>query len=357
MTLRSTPAALGFRLPAEWEPHEATWLSWPHKEASWPGAFAPIPALFAEITRHLAESELVRINVADAEVAADVRRLLQRHPVDLSRIRFHHHPTDDAWCRDHGAIYVVREVNGRRERAITDWDYNAWGGKYPPFAQDNAIPQRIAAEFGEQRFVPGMVLEGGSIDVNGCGDLLTTEGCLLHANRNPTLTRAQIEDRLRQYLGVQRIHWLGEGIGGDDTDGHVDDLTRFVTANTIVTMVEADRTDENHAALQENFDRLQHLRTAAGQRFQIIPLQMPEPAFFQGQRLPASYANFYIANTRVLVPIFHTRHDAAALETLQRIFPTRKVVGIHCSELVWGLGAIHCITHEQPAGEISVEQK
>jgi agmatine deiminase len=337
-------------MPAEWEPHEATWLSWPHKLESWPGAFEEIPGIFVEMVRFLAESERIRINVADDAMAAEVRGLLKKGGVDLTPISFHFNPTNDAWCRDHGPIYVVRDQHGRRERAITDWKYNAWGGKYPPYDLDDAIPVRIAAEFNELRFDGGMVLEGGSIDVNGTGSLLTSEACLLNPNRNPDLNREQIEQRLRDYLGVTNILWLGDGIVGDDTDGHIDDLTRFVSQDTVVTMVEPDTAEENHALLEDNLKRLQGMKTEDGRPLKIVTLPMPDAVMFQDQRLPASYANFYIANRRVLVPMYGCKQDNVVLETLQRLFPDRLVLGINCTPLVWGLGAIHCVSQQQPEG-------
>lgn len=336
-------------MPAEWAPHEATWLSWPHKEESWPGEFEPVPEIFAQIAGVLSESELVRINVADEEMANEVRTLLKRGGVNPDAIRFHLNPTNDAWVRDHGPIYVVRETDGKRERAIVDWEYNAWGGKYPPFDLDNAVPQRIATDSGETVFSPGIVMEGGSIDVNGCGDLLTTTSCLLHPNRNPQLGQAEIEQHLRDHLGVTNILWLGDGIVGDDTDGHIDDLTRFVAEDTVVTVVEADPQDANYAPLQENLARLNTMRLADGRALRVVELPMPSPVFFGEDRLPASYANFLIANRRVLVPVYGDRQDQTALDTLQRLFPDRMVVGIDCRPLVWGLGAIHCVTQQQPA--------
>jgi agmatine deiminase len=339
-------------MPAEWEPHEATWLSWPHKEESWPGAFEPVPEAFAQIAAVLAESELVRINVSDEEMAERVSRLLRRGGVNPEAIRFHFNPTNDAWVRDHGPIYVVRDSSasedGQSRRAIIDWEYNAWGNKYPPYDLDNVVPSRIAADSGETRFVPGIVMEGGSIDVNGRGTLLTTEACLLNLNRNPQLSKSDIERYLRDYLGVGHILWLGDGIVGDDTDGHIDDLTRFVAPDTVVTLIEEDRTDENYGPLQENLKRLQSMRDQDGQPLKIVTLPMPGPLYFNDQRLPASYANFYIANRRVLVPVYNHKNDQVALETLQRLFPERLVLGIDCTPLVWGLGAIHCVTQQQP---------
>ena len=335
-------------MPAEWEPHEATWLSWPHKEESWPGAFEPVPAIFVEITRHLAESELVRINVADQDAAARVRELLRRGGVNLDAVRFHLIPTNDAWARDHGPVYVIRETGGLRERAIVDWGYNAWGNKYPPYDLDDVVPQRIAELSREVLFQPGIVMEGGSFDVNGRGTLLTTESCLLNPNRNPDASREQIEWYLREYLGVNRILWLGEGIVGDDTDGHIDDLSRFVGPNTVITAIEADPTDENYIALRENLARLKAMTDQDGRKLRVVTMPMPGPIYFDGQRLPASYANFYIANCTVILPTFGHENDVRAIEILQGLYPDRRVVGIDCTDLVWGLGAVHCVTQQQP---------
>src|SRR4026209_1755017 len=251
-----TPSSLGFRMPPEWAPHRGTWLSWPHKEASWPGKFEPVPGIFAQMVRVVAEHEEVHISVAGPDMEADVRTLLERAGCPMQRVFFHRHPTDDAWCRDHGPIFVQRPgAAGAAEQLILDWGYNAWGGKYPPFALADAIPTRIAQELGVPVVAPGMVLEGGSIDVNGAGTLLTTEQCLLNPNRNPGLSRSDLDRRLRDYLGVRRILWLGEGIEGDDTDGHVDDLTRFVAPDTVVTAVEQDPRDANFGPPRDNLRR------------------------------------------------------------------------------------------------------
>jgi len=348
MKTNQTPRELGYHMPAEWEPHEATWLSWPHKEESWPGAFEFVPGIFVELTRRLAESELVRINVADADFAERVNGLLRAGGVNLDAVRFHFNPTNDAWVRDHGPIYVVRD-DGRRERAINDWGYNAWGDKYPPYDLDDVIPTRIAEEMNELLFQPEIVMEGGSLDVNGRGTLVTTESCLLNPNRNPHLNREQIERYLKDYLGVTNILWLGDGIAGDDTDGHVDDLTRFVAPDTVVTAVEDDPGDENYEVLAENYERLSRMKDQGGKPLRVIKLPMPGPVYFEGQRLPASYANFYIANKSVLVPTYRHANDAKACEILQRCFPDRRVVGVDCVNLIWGLGSIHCVTQQQPA--------
>ena len=344
-----TPADFSFSMPAEWEPHEGTWLSWPHKEASWPGAFEPVPAVFAQIVKNLTDSEFVRINVADEEFAERVRKILQTADVNLSRVTFHFNPTNDAWCRDHGPIYVTRTKDGKRERAINDWGFNAWGGKYLPADLDDVVPTRIAHEFNETLFTPDIVMEGGSIDVNGKGTLLTTEACLLNPNRNQHLNQAQIEQYLRDYLGVTNILWLGDGIVGDDTDGHVDDLTRFTSHDTIVTVVEDDPADENYHLLKENYERLLKMKDQDGNPFRIVTMPMPGERYMEDQRLPMSYANFYIANKAVLLPTYRHKNDAKAAEILQKLFPSREVISIDCTDLIWGLGSIHCVTQQQPA--------
>jgi agmatine deiminase len=336
-------------MPAEWEPHRGTWLSWPHKEASWPGRFAPVPGVFATMVRALADREEVHVNVAGPSMEASVRGLLADAGADAGNVFFHHNPTNDAWCRDHGPIFVQRTQGGRREQAIVDWGYNAWGGKYPPYDLDDVVPTRIGAELGLPVFEPGIVMEGGSIDVNGRGTLLTTEACLLNPNRNPELDGAGIERYLRDYLGVTKILWLGDGIEGDDTDGHVDDLTRFVDEGTVVTVVEKDPADRNYEPLQENLERLRGMTDQDGRPLRVIPLPMPRPLYHEGQRLPASYANFYIANGIVLVPTYDPPRDEEALATLRDVFPGRDVVGIDCTDLVWGLGAFHCVTQQWPA--------
>ena len=344
-----TPAALGYRMPAEWERHRGTWLSWPHKEASWPGNFGPVPTIFASMVRFLVDREEVHINVAGPEMEAAVRRFLTDEGVGTGNVFFHLNPTDDAWCRDHGPIFIQRDADGRQEEAIVDWGYNAWGGKYPPYDQDDVIPTRIGAEYGIPVFHPGIILEGGSVDVNGHGTLLTTEACLLNPNRNPRLDRGGLESCLRAFLGVSKILWLGDGIVGDDTDGHVDDLTRFVDPSTVVTVVEEDSADENYEPLQQNLERLRGMTDQDGRPLRVVTLPMPRPLYHAGQRLPASYANFYIANGLVLLPTYDPPRDEEAATTLQALFPDRDVIGIDCADLVWGLGAFHCVTQQWPA--------
>jgi agmatine deiminase len=344
-----SPASLGYHMPPEFAPHRGTWLSWPHREESWPGKFGPVPQVFAEIVRHLAPQEEVHVNVLDDAMAEDIRDRLGRAGVPPGRVFLHHNPTNDAWCRDHGPCFVQRVVNGKAEEAIVDWGYNAWGGKYPPFDADDLIPTRIGGEFGIPVFHPGIVMEGGSIDPNGRGTLLTTESCLLNPNRNPGLNREQIEGYLREYLGVRKILWLGDGIEGDDTDGHVDDLTRFVDPATIVTVVEDDPRDRNFEPLRDNLARLRAMTDQDGAPFRVVTLPMPGPMYQDEQRLPASYANFYIANGVVLLPAYDPATDGIAQSTLQSLFPTRRVVLIDSVDLVWGLGSFHCVTQQWPA--------
>jgi agmatine deiminase len=343
----SVPAALGFRFPAEWEPQVAVWLSWPHKRASWPGQFGPVPHTFATIVAQISRFEEVRINAA-ATLHARAKQLCELAGANMTRVRFYDHPTDDAWCRDHGPIFVKHEKTG--EVAITDWRYNAWGNKYPPYDLDNQIPPRIAQKLQLRRFENDMVLEGGSIDVNGRGLLLTSEQCLLNPNRNPHLSRSQIEKNLRDYLGVKKILWVGEGIVGDDTDGHIDDMTRFFKPDGFITCVESNPRDRNHPILEENLRRLRGFRTPSGKPFDIVTLPMPKPFAFKGQRVPASYANFLIINEAVLVPTFQQPdRDAEACEIIGGCFPDREVVPIDCYHLIWGLGTLHCISQQQPA--------
>jgi len=342
-----TPAALGFRMPAEWEPQAAVWLSWPHKRASWPGQFRPVPHAFAKIVAQISRFEEVRINAA-AALHPRARRLCAAAGADLEKVTFYDHPTNDAWCRDHGPIFVKHDRTG--EVALTDWRYNAWGDKYPPYDLDNKIPPSIARKLKLRRFENDMVLEGGSIDVNGRGLLLTSEQCLLNKNRNPHLTREQIEQNLCDYLGVKTILWVGEGILGDDTDGHIDDITRFYKPDGFITAVETNPRDPNHKILEENRERLRSFRTPAGKRFDLVTLPMPKPFAFQGQRVPASYANFLIINGAVLVPTFRQKkRDAEVGATIESCFPGREIIPIDCYDLIWGLGTLHCISQQQPA--------
>jgi len=306
-----------------------------------------VPDAFAKIVAAISRFEAVRINAA-AKLHARAKRLCAAAGADMARVTFYNHPTNDAWCRDHGPIFVKHNRTG--EVALTDWRYNAWGDKYPPYDLDNAIPPSIGRALKLRRFEHDMVLEGGSIDVNGRGLLLTSEQCLLHKNRNPHLTRAQIERNLRDYLGVKTILWVGEGILGDDTDGHIDDIARFYKPDGFVTAVETNRRDPNHKILHEVFERLRSFRTPAGKKFDLVTLPMPKPMAFQGQRVPASYANFLIINGAVLVPTFRQKwRDAEACEIIRSCFPGREIIPIDCYHLIWGLGTLHCISQQQPA--------
>ena len=343
----STPAQLGYRMPAEWEPHAGTWLTWPRREGiSFPDLYDRIPPILAAMVRALAEDEGVFINVWDATMEAEVRSVLTQHDALNDRVEFHHHPAYEPWCRDHGPVFIVNDT----QRALLNWGYNAWGGKYPPYDLDNAVPEQIASVRGLPCFTPDMILEGGSIEVNGQGTLITTESCLLNPNRNPALDRAAIEQRLSDYLGVRKVLWLGEGIAGDDTDGHVDDLTRFVDAQSVVTVVEPDPQDPNHTPLQANLQRLQAMRTQDGDPLRVIELPMPEPVLLQGERLPASYANFYIGNRTVLMPSFGQSRDADAQAILKQCFPSRRVLPLDSTDLIRGLGSFHCLTQQEPWG-------
>jgi len=344
--MQPPPSRHGFRMPAEWEPHAAIWLSWPKPDGiSFPDRYDRIPPVLAQMIGALHGSEAVHLNVRDAAEEAVVRGHLAGVPHD--HVRFFHIPTNEPWCRDHGPIFLTRP-EGEPHRAIVDWGYNAWGGKYPPFDLDDVVPTRIAEIYNEPLFVNPMVLEGGSIEVNGEGLLLTTESCLLNPNRNPHLDRTAIEQNLREYLGVTEIFWLGDGIEGDDTDGHIDDITRFVAPRKVVTVVEDDRADANYEPLRANLARLERLRCADGGGFEIVTLPMPRRIELEGQRLPASYANFLIANRVVLVPVFADPADDEALRVLESCFPAREVIGIDCRELIWGLGAFHCLSQQEP---------
>jgi agmatine deiminase len=344
-------------MPAEWEMHTATWIAWPHNARDWPGRFQAIPWVYAEIVRQLAAAEQVRILVQSSEAEKRARGVLKRAGVDTARVHFHAWPTNRVWTRDSGPIFVRKEDGAI---AITDWKFNAWA-KYPDWELDDALPERVAELLQVPAFRPEitledgtkqrLVLEGGSIDTNGAGVLLTTEECLLSPvqQRNPGVTRELLEQAFHDYLGIDQVLWMNRGIAGDDTHGHVDDITRFVDGNTIVTVVEANPADENHLPLAENLDRLRAARNRDGQPFRIVELPLPSPVIFDRQRLPASYANFYIANELVLVPTFNDPNDRHALNTLAELFPRRRIVGIHCVDFIWGLGALHCMTQQQPA--------
>lgn len=341
---RDTPRNLGYRLPAEWESHAATWLSWPRPEGiSFPGSYDRVLPTLRALVAGLIESEPVCINVCNGAHEAEARAVLKGLSPEC--ITYYEIPTNEPWCRDHGPIFLTRQAEPRL--AVVDWDYNGWGNKYPPYELDEVVPTRVAETLGLPVFYPKMILEGGSIEVNGTGALLTSEGCLLNPNRNPELSREQIEARLRDYLGVKEILWLGLGTEGDDTDGHIDNLARFVSERTVLAIVERDRKSPNYEPLADNLRRLQEM-TVDGRRLEIVQLPTTLRMVREDLVLPASYANFYIANTAVLAPIYDDPNDDTALGILREHFPNRRVIGIDCRELIWGLGAFHCLTQQQP---------
>jgi len=350
----TTPFAQGYRMPAEWEPHEATWLAWPHERTDWPGKFAPIPWVYADIVRTLARVERVRIIVQNHEHERQVRAILERSAVNLAAVDFYQVPTNRGWTRDFGPIFVKNE-SAKKKVALTNWRFNAWA-KYDDWQKDDAATARLNARLKLPSWEPThqkrrIVLEGGSIEVNGLGTLLTTEECLLSPiqERNPGFDRADIEALFREYLGATNVLWLHKGIAGDDTHGHVDDLARFTDPSTVVTIVENDPEDANYEPLRENLHRLRKMNDQDGRPLRIATLPMPKPIYFDNQRLPASYANFYIANRLVIVPTFNDPNDRIALNTLAKLFPGREITGIACRDLVLGLGTLHCMTQQQPA--------
>lgn len=348
-----TPKQLGYYFPAEFAPQRAMWLSWPHKQDSWPGKLHLIYKPYCEFILQVSRHQNVCINVADEELKQFALDQLERYKYlvedcNFDAITFYLHPTNDAWCRDHGPAFVKNKETG--EKAIINWGYNAWGDKYPPYDLDNQIPERIGKALNRKVFTPGIVMEGGSVEFNGNGTLLTTTACLLNKNRNPHLSKEQIENYLKEYYGVNHILWLGDGIAGDDTDGHIDDITRFVNENTVVTVVEENTNDENYQLLQENLDLLRNMRLPDGSLLNVIMLPMPKPVLYDGQRLPASYANFYIGNKCVIVPTFRDYiNDKKALGILQNCFKDREVIGIDSTDIIWGLGSFHCLSQQEPA--------
>ncbi|RZL13407.1 MAG: agmatine deiminase family protein, partial [Pedobacter sp.] len=337
-----SPKKAGYRFPAEWVKHEATWLTWPHKEESWPGKIDTIYAPYCQFIKAVAEGEKVRINVNDEETKAFAISKLKEQEVDLSQIEFYFNPSNDAWCRDHGPAFLVNP-SAESKKVIVDWGYNAWGNKYPPYEQDDIIPTLIADQLDIPVFNPGIVMEGGSVEFNGAGTILTTTACLLNKNRNPHLTKEQIEEYLKECYGAEQVLWLGDGIVGDDTDGHIDDITRFVNEDTVLTVVESNPLDENYILLQENLATLKEMRLPDGRPLNIVKLPMPSPVIHEDTRLPASYANFYISNAAVVVPTFRDVNDEKALEIIKNVFQDRKVIGIDSTDIIWGLGSFHCL--------------
>lgn len=351
--IRPTPAEQGYCMPAEWHRHSATWLAWPKDPLTWPDRIQQVEKIFLQMVTVLARHEVVHLLVDNEATEREVREKLSSGPTS-SNIVFHHFPTVDSWIRDYGPNFILGKDG---QLAYNDWVFNAWGNKYEELKKDDSVPARLQEWLRVPRFEPGIVLEGGSIEVNGEGVCLTTEQCLLNSNRNPHLTRCEIERYLKDYLGVHKILWLGQGIVGDDTDGHIDDLARFVTPRTIVCVLEEDPSDENHQLLRENYRRLQAASDSRSRPFDIVTLPMPGWVGGRDGRLPASYANFYIANGVVLAPIFGQPNDRPALEKLQALFPDRRVVGINCQPLVWGMGTIHCVTQQQPASNRPTEPR
>ena len=351
-----TPAQLGYYMPAEWRPHAATWLSWPKDPETWPERVDQAQEIFLKMMASLAPNEVVNLLVDDAATEEGVRNRCGFPGAE--NIRFHQVETVDSWIRDYGPNFLVNQTRSE-PAAYNDWIFNAWGNKYEELKKDNSIPARLQSNLKLRRFEPGIVMEGGSIEVNGAGCVLTTEQCLLNPNRNPQLGRSEIEKHLRDFLGVEKVLWLGEGIVGDDTVGHIDDIARFVASDVIVCAVEEDPEDANYELLQDNLKRLQKMSDVSGRAFEIVTLPMPGVVGGDStdkrnlDRLPASYANFYIANNVVLVPIFGHENDSRALETLQHLFGSRRVVGINCEPLVWGMGTIHCVTQQEPYPQIT----
>src|SRR5947207_4876541 len=343
-----TPKQLGYHFPAEFEPHAATWLSWPHKEASWPGKIHTIYPFYCQFIKELIADEKVCINVNDGTMKEFALDHLQTAGIDLKKVEFFFHPTNDAWCRDHGPAFLVNP-KAEQKKIIVDWNYNAWGNKYPPFDLDDVIPTLIAKHYTIPAFYPGIIMEGGSVEFNGTGTLLTSTVCLLNKNRNPDLNQEQIENYLCNYYGVDQVLWVHEGIVGDDTDGHVDDTVRFVNEDTVIAVVEENKKDENYELLKRNLKDLKKMRLLNGKQLNIVELPMPDKIIYEDQRLPASYANFYISNHTVIVPTYRSGKDDKVLDIIQQCFPDRKVAGIDSTEIIWGLGSFHCLSQQEPA--------
>ena len=342
------PSNNGYYFPAEWHQHRATWLSWPHKEESWPGKINTIYTPYSTFIKTISEGEEVCINIVDDTMQNFATAQLLKVGVDMNRIRFYLNPTNDAWCRDHGPAFLINP-NNPVPKMIVDWGYNAWGNKYPPYNLDDVIPTLIGRELNIPVIHPGIVMEGGSVEFNGKGTLLTSTACLLNDNRNPHLNQEQIEQYLSDYYGVKQILWVDEGIVGDDTDGHIDDTVRFVNEDTVVTVVETNKQDENFDLLQQNLKQLKQMRLLNGKQLNIIELPMPSPIIWEEQRLPASYANFYISNAAVVVPTYRDKNDQVVLDILSKVFTDRKVIGIDSTDVIWGLGSWHCLSQQEPA--------
>lgn len=343
-----TPKSLGYSFPAEFAQHEAIWLSWPHKEESWPGKIASIYPSYCAFIKTVALTERVNINVGTDKMRQAAVKMLELAGVDMSKVQFYLHPTNDAWCRDHGPSFLIRN-NSEHPKAIVDWNINAWGGKYPPYDLDDVIPTRIAEQLNLPIFYPEIIMEGGSVDFNGAGTVITSTCCLLNENRNPHLNQAQIEKYLGDYYGIEQVLWVSEGIVGDDTDGHIDDTVRFVNEDTVLTVVESNVLSENYDLLQKNLKELKAMRLANGKQLNIVELPMPADVIYEDQLLPASYANFYISNGHIIVPTYQCAQDDQAMQIIQSCFPTRSVVGIDSTDIIWGLGSFHCLSQQEPS--------
>ena len=345
--LSDYPKNLSYYFPAEFAPHVATWLSWPHKEASWPGKIHMIFPSYVKFIKELTKGELVRINVVDEAMKLFALNKLEKGNVDLSMVEFFFNPTNDAWCRDHGPAFLINPAS-LQKKVIIDWNYNAWGNKYPPFDLDDVVPTLIGKYFDIPVFNPGIIMEGGSVEFNGNGTVMTSTACLLNPNRNPQLNQEQIEEYLCNYYGMEQVLWVDEGIIGDDTDGHIDDTVRFVNEDTVITVIEENKNDENYALLQHNLRQLKAMRLLNGKQLNIVELPMPDELIYEDQRLPCSYANFYIANKSVIVPTFRSARDEKAMQIIQDCFPGREVVGIDSTDIIWGLGSFHCLSQQEP---------
>ncbi len=342
-----TPKQQGFFFPAEWHPHAATWLTFPHNDHSWQGdRLARMRPQYIQFIKAISQGERVCINANDEQLKTDILHWLGEAGVDVNQIRILVNPTNDAWCRDHGPAFLINPQTG--ERLIVNWDYNAWGGKYPPYGDDDALPVRIAERLGLPVVTPGIVMEGGAVEFNGAGTVLTSKSCLLNPNRNPHLSQAQIEQYLSDYYGVEQVLWVEGGIVGDDTDGHIDDTTRFVSEDTVVACVETDSSDENFEVLQTNLRLLRQMRLLNGKPLNVIELPMPKAVILDGFRTPGSYANFLICNAGVIVPVFNNPHDGVAVDILEKAFPDRKIIPLLADEIIWGQGSFHCLSQQEP---------
>ena len=345
--MKHTPRGSGYRMPAEWEPQSAVWLSWPSNPETWPEPLlSGVRRVYVEVVEAMSAMESVCMLVDDEAAEREVQTALEAAQVRASAVSFYRIPTADVWIRDYGPTFLIHRDSG--QAAMVQWEFNAWGGKYEDLTRDDSVPAAIQAELNLPIFNAGMVMEGGAIDVNGCGTVLTTEQCLLNRNRNPQLDRSDVEGYLREFLEVSNVLWLGEGIAGDDTDGHVDDVARFVDERTVVAAYEDDPAEENYAQLRDNLERLQSMKDQDGRALRVVPIPMPDPVVGPEGRLPATYANFYIGNRAVIVPVFGQDKDRLALDVVQSCFPGRRVIGIDCTAMVYGLGTIHCCTQQQP---------